>query len=208
MKVIECDQGSTAWLLARCGIPTASEFHELITPARKARESEGRESYLLRKVAEKFMGYPADGGQTFPMQQGSIIETIARPWYEFTYDVKVKQVGFCTTDDGRIGCSPDGLIGEDGGIEIKSPEDHTHLKYLLAGGVPPQYLAQVHGSLYVTGRKWWKFVSYSRYFPSLVVHVERDEAWIAALDAVLKSFLKDFDAARAKINDLMPKDAQ
>ena len=205
MKVHDCQQGSTEWSLLRCGLPTASEFDALISPLGKLRATEGRESYILRKVAEKLMGYPAGGGQSFSMQQGSLIETVARPWYEFTFDTKVKLVGFCTTDDGRVGCSPDGLIGEDGGIEIKSPEDHTHLKYLLGGKVPSEYVAQVQGCLYVTGRKWWKFVSYSRYFPPLVVHVEPDPVFQAALKSALSSFESDYDATLSKIKFLSKK---
>ena len=71
--------------------------------------------------------------------------------------------------------------------------------------MPPQYLAQVHGNLYVTGRPWWLFVSYNRNFPALVVKVARDEAWIAALDAALKQFLADFDAAEAALRGLLEK---
>ena len=203
MKIHHCEQGSTEWHSLRCGIPTASEFDALITPLGKPRKSEGRESYLLQKVCDKLMGYSKDSLNSFSMDQGQIVEKIARPWYEFTYDVKVQQVGFCTTDDGRVGCSPDGLIGEDGGIEIKSPEPHTHLKYLLAGVVPPDYVAQVQGSLYVTGRAWWKFVSFSRHFPPLVLTVTPDPAFQAALKTALESFVTDFDAALAKVYALM-----
>lgn len=207
MKVLTCRQGSTEWAQARVGIPTASEFDSLITPLGKPRASEGRETYLMQKVAERLTGFPYDiaQGGSWDMEQGSIVEKIARPWFEFTYDVKVQEVGFCTTDDGRVGCSPDGLIGEDGGIEIKSPSPHVHLKYLLGGVVPAQYVAQVQGCLWVTGRKWWRFVSFSRHFPALVLTVEPDAAFQAALTAALKTFLADFDAAHAKILALMPK---
>jgi len=198
-----CKQGSTEWSQARVGIPTASEFDALITPLGKPRTSEGRETYLLQKVAEKIMGYPRDTGGSYSMEQGSIIETIARPWYEFTYDTPITQVGLCLTDDGRVGCSPDGLIGEDGGIEIKSPEPHTHLKYLLGGVVPPQYVAQVQGSLWVTGRAYWQFVSFSRFFPALVLRVEPDAAFQAAMGKALAQFLSDFDTALSKVQALI-----
>ena len=146
---------------------------------------------------------PAQSFSGGPMEQGSILEGEALPWLEFAHGVKVNRVGFCETDDKRIGCSPDGLIGEDGGLEIKCPEAHTHLRYLLGGVVPPQYLAQVHGNLFVTGRKWWRFISYNRNFPALDVTVQRDEEWIAALGIVLAAFLTDFDAAYAKVQAII-----
>jgi len=209
MKISNVEQGTPEWKALRLGIPTASDFDKLITPTRKPREGEGRITYLLEKLAERALGYSQDELKpqgSWAMDQGQIVEKIARPWFEFTYDTKVQTVGFCTTDDGKIGCSPDGLIGEDGGIEIKSPQPGNHLKYLFAGNeVPRDYLAQVHGSMYVTGRKWWTFVSYSRQFPCLVVRVARDEAWIAALDTVLRSFVADLDSATARLKELTEK---
>ena len=196
-------QGSEAWLLKRAGVPTASEWDAVISPKWKARTGEGRQTYLLSKVAEKLMGYPEQTWGGGAMEQGSILEGEARPWFEFTTGITVDRVGFCTTDDGRLGCSPDGLIGEDGGLEIKCPSPHKHLAYLVAGVVPDDYLAQVHGSMLVTGRAWWQFISYNRNFPALVLTVKRDEAIQAAMRAALDAFLADFDAALAKVNALI-----
>ena len=106
MIVHDCAQGSTEWFLLRAGKPTASEFDSLITPLRKPRTGEGRETYLLTKVAEKCMGMPAQSYSGGPMEQGSILEGEALPWLEFAHGVKVNRVGFCETDDKRIGCSP------------------------------------------------------------------------------------------------------
>lgn len=203
MKIISCKQGSTEWLQARCGIPTASEFDNLVTPEWKPRTGQGPNSYLLTKAAEKVMGYPLQSFGGGMMEQGSLMEGRALPWYEFTHNVSIQRVGLCTTDDGRIGCSPDGLIGEDGGIECKCPEPHTHLKYLLGGTVPKDYLAQVQGSMFVTGRPWWLFMSYSSYFPPFVVKVERDEAAQKVLGEVLAKFCGELDAAVAKIQALL-----
>ena len=159
---------------------------------------------MLSKVADKLMGYSQDSlaSNMFAVEQGKLVETIAVPWYEFTYDVKIQRVGFCVSDDGRYGCSPDGLIGEDGGIEIKSPQPGKHLQHLLGGIVPKEYVGQVQMSLFVTGRAWWKFVSYSRHLPPLVLHVTPDLAIQAALKASLELFVKDFDAYLAKIKAL------
>lgn len=203
MKIVQCTQGKTDWLQARCGLPTASEFDSLVTPLWKARTGEGPENYLLKKVAERVMGYPMESFFGGAMEQGALLESEAIPFYEGVFGVEIQRVGFCTTDDGRIGCSPDGLIGDDNGIEIKCPEPHTHVKYLLGGVVPKDYVAQVQGAVYVTGRPRWTFLSYSRFFPPLIVHVERDPIAQEALDKALKSFLAQFDIAHAKIQGLL-----
>jgi hypothetical protein len=205
VKRIDCKQGSTEWFLARCGLPTASEFHNLITPEGKARTGEMPRTYLLKKVAERVMGYPAQSFGGGEMEQGSLLESEAVPFYEFTFGEQIQRVGFCTTDDGRIGCSPDGLLGTDGGIEIKCPQPHTHVGYLIAGVVPKEYVAQVQGSLFVTGRAWWTFLSYSRFFPPLIVRVEPDPAFQAALGAALKTFLTDFDRAEEAVRVIIAK---
>ena len=205
MKVIEVRQGSSDWLAARAGVFTASELDNLISPTWKKREGDTPQTYILRKVAERVMGFPLGDVNTWAMEQGSLLEAEAIPWFEFAHDTQVQRVGFVTTDDGRVGCSPDGLVGDDGGIEVKCPQPPAHLKYLLGGGVPKDYLAQVHGSLYVTGRKWWNFLSYSRHFPPLLVRVERDEKIMAAIDEAVQSALADFEDKLARVRAL--KDA-
>lgn len=194
MKIHPAQQGSQAWIEARCGVPTASEFGELLTPKFEVRSGEMPKTYLARKLAEAWGG-PLPKFTSFQMEQGTILEEQAVPFYEFTSGEPVTRVGLCLTDDGRVGCSPDGLIGEEGGIEIKCPEAQTHVKYLLKGTLPEEYAAQVHGSMYVTGRKWWKFLSYRRHFPPLIIKIERDEKIIAQIDAAIKPFLASFDEA-------------
>lgn len=195
MKIIDCRQGDYSWLAARLGRPTASEFDSLVTPLWKVREGSGVETYLYHKLAEHLTQTPQDDASAWAMEQGSILETQAIPWYEFTFDVPIKRVGFCTTDDGKIGCSPDGLIGEDGGIELKCPQPPAHLKYLTEGILPPKYAAQVHGSMLVTGRPWWIFMSYSRQFPKFILKVNRDEKIQSALRSAIDGFLERFDIA-------------
>ena len=166
MKIHDVKQGSEEWFKLRAGIPTASEFGQLLTPLFKVREGEMPKTFVQKKLAEAWMGGPILGfGGSFMMEQGQVVEQEARPFYELTCGEEVTTVGFCTTDDGTVGCSPDGLIGEDGGIEIKCPEPQTHVKYLLNGVLPDDYAAQVHGALFVTGRPWWRFISYRRGFP-------------------------------------------
>ena len=206
MKIIDCQQGSSEWFAARCGVVTASEIDALITPKWKVKEGAGPESYLYKKAAERLLGFSTDqlepGGGTFAMDQGKLIETIAIPWYEFAHDVKVRRVGFCVADDGRIGCSPDGMLANGEGLEIKSPQPENALRYLLGGAVPECYLPQVHFSMLVTGAAAWTFVSYSRHWPALVVRVERDEAIQAKLREAVGGFLSRMDEALAKVAEL------
>jgi hypothetical protein len=195
-------QGSEAWHKLRFGRPTASEFDNLVTPLGKVKTGEGPQSYLYRKLAEHILGRSLDEGGSWAMEQGGILESEAIPFYEFTFDAEVRRIGFVTTDDMRIGCSPDGLIGDDSGIEAKCPLPQTHLRYLLEGGVPKEYVAQVQGCMFVTQRPRWVFLSYCRKMPPHIVHVERDEAFQAALAEATSGFLSRFDAALYKLETL------
>ena len=202
MKIIECEQGTAAWFQARMGVITASEIDSLVSPTWKVRTGEGPQTYLCKKVAEKLLNWSADQLQGFSVDQGKILETIALPWFEFTYETKVKRVGFCLSDDGRTGCSPDGLLPDGTGLEIKGPQPPAQVAYLLGGKVPDHYMPQVQFSLYVTGAAHWTFASYSNQLPSLVVRVERDEKAQAAIAEAVAAFSERFDQALATINKL------
>lgn len=204
MKIHDAKQGTPEWLHARAGIPTASEFKQILTPLFKIRTGDMPNSFLNRKVAEAWLGHPLEEHQSFAqksraMEQGQILEGEAIPWYEFAREMKIQRVGLCLTDDGRVGCSPDGLIAEDEGIEIKCPEADTHVGYLREGVLPDEYAAQVHGSMYVTGRPRWRFLSYRRSFPPFELLVERDEAIQSRIGEALAKFLSDLDAALAQL---------
>lgn len=212
MKIIDCIQGTTEWAMARAGVVTASEIDDLVSPTLKLREGETPKKYLYAKLAERIMGYKEETsgmGGTFPMQNGSILEKVALPWYEFTHNVSVKRVGFITTDDGKIGCSPDGLIAERScGIEIKCPMAATHLKYLLGGGVPAEYVTQVQFSMFVTGYPEWVFVSYHPHLPPFVIHAMRNMAAMAAFEAALKPFLASLDEAEGRVRLMLDAKAR
>jgi len=205
MKTLNCIQGSTEWHAARKGVVTASEIDALVTPEWKVRTGEGVTTYLHTKLAEAVLGYSASemhGGGSFAMEQGQLLEKMAVPFFELVTDLGVDRVGFCVSDDGRIGCSPDGLIGYDGGIEIKCPLPPKHLEYLLGNEVPKAYRAQVQFSMYVTGRRWWKFMSfypYTQHMRPLIVHVEADPKAHESFTIALDMFFERFDAARAKV---------
>lgn len=207
-KIFKCiihrmEQGTKEWLQVRAGIPTASEFKALITPLWKKRTGDGVETYLHKKLAERWQGCPLEasfsGGS---LEQGKLKEEEAIPWYEFDNDIEVDRVGFITTLDGKSGCSPDGLIGDDGGLEFKCPDPHTHVGYLLGGVLPDEYSAQVHGTMLVTGRPWWRFVSYSRGFPTFDLLVMRDEKIIAAMQEAVDAFNVRLDDAFEKLTKM------
>lgn len=195
-------QGSVDWSIARSGIPTASEFDNLVTPEFKIRTGEMPKTYLAKKIAEAWTGGPIASLNTFDMDQGKVLEEEALPFYELETSTPVNRVGLITTDDGRMGCSPDGLIGEHSGIEIKCPAVHTHIGYLLNGTLPKEYAAQVHGSMMITGRKQWKFLSYCRRFPALMLTIERDEEIQATLREALNKFFAAFDEAWARLVEM------
>lgn len=198
----EYSQNSLEWLLARAGIPTASEFDNLVTPKFEIRKGQMPKTYLNLKVAETWQGGPVAGHMMLDMENGKILEDEAKPWYALEYGKEIQSVGFITTDDGKCGCSPDGLLDDECGIEIKCPLPQTHVGYVLGGQLPEQYAAQVHGSMYVTGMKRWKFLSYRRHFPPLLITVERDDKIQAVIAEAVEMFLENFDMAMAKMTEI------
>ena len=180
MRLIECEQGSDEWISARLGIPSASMFGKIITT--QGKWSTQADAYINQLVAEKLTGEQTYVYQNEHMARGTELEPEARAMYEFIKEVEVNEVGFCLHDTLDAGCSPDGLIAEDGGLEIKCPAPATHVEYLKAGVLPSKYKQQVMGCLWITGREWWDFVSYHPTMKTLIVRVERDEEYITALE--------------------------
>lgn len=202
MKVHEVEQGSLEWGLLRAGIPTASEMDALITPKFKIKTGKEPETYLNKKVAEKWQGGPLPQFQGFDMEQGTILESEAIPWFELQFDTTVNRVGFITTDDGLAGCSPDGLLSTDCGLELKCPKAETHVGYLRRAVLPDDYVIQVHASMFITGFKQWKFLSYRRGFPQLVLTIERNEEYHEVIADALDLFTQKFDEAMARMTEI------
>lgn len=187
-------QGSEEWLLARCGKATASEFSSVLAKG----EGKTRMAYLRRVVTERLTGKPTETYSNGHMERGREQEPFARMAYEATTGVLVDEVGFLNHPTLKAGCSPDGLVGEDGGAEIKSVIPTVQLDTILAGGYPSKHRAQIQGSLWITGRAWWDFCSYSPDMPEhlrLYIHrVTRDEDYIKTLAIEVISFLGEVDA--------------
>jgi hypothetical protein len=179
MRVSDAIQGSEEWLETRLGRPTASNFGKLITPTGKA--STSAQSYIDELIAQRITGEIPEFFKSEAMQRGNDLEPIAKSLYEFTYDVDVKEVGLCLHDRYECGASPDGLVGLDGGLEIKCPLPHTHVSYLRDGCIPAKYIPQVQGCLWITEREWWDFMSYHPSMEDLIVRVYRDNAYITKL---------------------------
>lgn len=203
MKIHPAPQGSDDWLSARRGLVTASEMDALVSPKNKVRTGEGVKTYLYRKLAEKIMNYAPDTGQSFAMSQGNLIEDTAVPWFEFVHGVRIQRVGLCISDDGTCAASPDGLIGDDEGIEFKAPQPPKHIEYLSEGVVPDDYKLQVQMCLYVSQRKRWYFVSYSSFLPKFVIVVYPDPEAQAAIKEALTRFNAEFQTQHAKITAMM-----
>ena len=189
--IIECQQYAPEWWAARRGVPTASEFHRFapVWPVRMTAKGEPHKGDL-RDKADAMLNYAAqlvgdlydpmygqrEDYESAAMKNGGLMEPRVRAYYELVTGEAVRQVGFVRSACGRWGCSPDGLVGEDGGLECKSPECPEQVRVLLAGCLPAKHRAQVHGCLIVTGRKWWDYVSHADGMAAILrVRVEPDE---------------------------------
>ena len=200
MKIhTEFAQNSDAWFAARAGVITASEIKALVTATFKVSKGEGVQTYLAKKAAEWFIQAPLDTFNNFDVEQGAILEAEARRTYIFETGEQLEQVGFISSDDGILGCSPDGFVAGSHGAEIKCPKAETHAGYLLDGVLPDQYGQQVQFSMYVTGFKKWRFMSYRRKFPPFIITVESDPVAQKAIADALAGFLPLFAQAKAKL---------
>jgi hypothetical protein len=202
-------QGTDEWLAARLGIPTASEFHKIVSNgtgelsrsrSNKKEMGDVAKKCAYRLVAETLLGRPLEEppGNPWAMLRGKELEPLAIQQYSFTTDVEVRSVGFVTTDCGPIGCSPDGLIvGARGGLEVKCTLDENHMGILI-DGPGDDYTPQVMGTLAICELEWWDLYAYHPELPPVTIRTYRDEPYIAKLNAALGEFLELRDAMLAK----------
>lgn len=188
MQIVECEQGSPEWFAARLGIPTASEFKTIVAVKKDAKDKLTRQTYMRKLAGEIITGTPMENYTNAHMDRGHEQEDEARSLYALMQDCDPLRVGFIR--NGNTGCSPDSLVGEHGGLEIKTALPHIQIERLEKDELPAEHRLQVQGGLWITGRKWWDFVSYSPKLPLFVKRVERDEQCI-----------KDIAAAVAQFND-------
>jgi len=162
-------QGTDEWFKVRLGKLTAS------TAQAVASNGKGLETLCFEKVAEIISGVQEDGYKNADMERGNEQEKLARSAYEMETGLPVKTVGFIELDE-RVGCSPDGLVNEDGLVEIKCHNGATLVKLLFSGKIDTKYVWQMQFQMYVTGRQWVDYVGFNENFPNLkIIRVERDE---------------------------------
>ena len=193
---LDCEQGSEEWLAARLGIPTATGFENIVTATGK--KSASYIKYMAELIEESILG----GGDTFKsgfMERGNQLEPQARAAYEFLTGNDVIQVGgVYLNEDREVMVSPDGLIPSlKKGLEIKCPKMSTHIRYLLEGGLPSEYVIQVQANLWVTGYETWDFVSYCPEYQKQTLYlftVERNPLLMSAFDKLIPQFLNTLRA--------------
>ena len=200
MRGIDCLQGSPQWHAARLGIPTCSRFSDILTP-KKLEPSKSQAKYIHRLVAEAVLGEPIDGEVSFAMERGTLLETQAARAYEWELGVQARLVGFVKHETLEVGGSPDRLVGDDGGVEIKAPLPHTHVGYLL-DGPDADYRLQYQGCIWVTERNWWDFYSHHPSMPDARYRFERDDKVMAAFDEHIPAFLEKLQAAKDRAREL------
>lgn len=207
MKTIDVNQGTFAWWALHRGIPTASEFAKIITPAKGELSKSAAGAYLDDLIAQFYDDRYFDKLDCFlsdAVQEGKATEPRTRAIYELDRLAEVELVGFVTTDDGLFGCSPDGLVPSlDRGVENKSPLRKTHIGYLRDGGLPMKYRPQVHASMAITGLRRWDFISYADPFPPLIVEVEWDD-YTDKVVAAMDQFRPIYQKARDWAFELSP----
>lgn len=197
-------QGSEAWFAIRCGKVTASRVADIAAKT-KSGYSTSRANYMAELIAERLTGEAAQSFTNAAMLWGTEKEPDARAAYEFRTDASVVQVGFVQHPViAMTGASPDGLVGDDGLVEIKCPNTATHLDTLLGQPVPSKYETQMQWQMACTGRKWCDFSSFDPRLPEsmslFVARIERDDKRIAELETEVKAFLSELSAKITELN--------
>ncbi|KQU54822.1 exonuclease [Bosea sp. Leaf344] len=197
IEIVTCQQGSPQWLAARLGIPTASEFASIMAKGRGGSESRTRQTYLYKLAGEIITGEPMESFGNGHMERGKLMEEEARSYYEFMTDTACEPVGFIR--NGRKGASPDGLIGANGLVEIKTKLPHLLIEALLRDEFPPEHKAQCQGQLWVAEREWIDIAVYWPGMPLFVTRATRDEAFIRELAEAVEIFTAELDATVARV---------
>ena len=183
-RIIECEQGSPEWFEARRGIPTASRYGDMLAEGKGVM----RARYMRQLAGEIITEEPMETYKNDKMERGKKHEPDLRKRYAFDHDVDVEQVGFLRSNMIATGCSPDGLVGVDGMLEIKSSEPDLLIELLDSGRAPTQHMPQIQGNLWITGRDWCDLVIGWPKLPLFTARVKRDEPYMANLRRELERF--------------------
>ena len=195
------EQGSQEWHAARLGRVTASRIADVMMKPTTA----GYQNYRAQLVCERLTGQATEGFTSAAMQHGTDTEPQARAVYTMTTGNMVEEVGFIQHPTLTMsGASPDGLIGDLGGVEIKCPQPAEHIRMLTGGAIQRKYLLQMQWGMACTGREWWDFVSFSPALPDdMQIHretVAADPELIEEITAAVTSFLAEVDAMCADLS--------
>ncbi len=198
MRTIDCIQGSPDWFAARCGKVTASRISDL-TAKTKTGWGAGRANYMAELVAERLSGTVAEGYTNAAMKHGTETEPQARAAYQFFRDADVTEAGFVLHPTIDLsGCSPDGLVGADGMVEIKCPNTATHIETLLGSNIPDKYMKQMQWQMRCCERDWCDFVSFDPRLPTrMQLFVERVHfvrIAVVEIETEVLTFLREISA--------------
>lgn len=203
----DIEQRSQDWYAARLGKVTASRVEDVIAKT-KTGYSASREKYMAQLVVERITNKKADSYTNAAMQWGIDQEQYARAAYEARNEVFVDEVGFVPHPRIEMaGASPDGLVNDDGMVEIKCPETQTMIDTLLTGKVPSKYFAQMQFQMACADRSWCDYVVFDPRMPEgaqlFIKRIDRDDAYIAQIESEIEVFLNEVTEKVAKLNQLI-----
>jgi putative phage-type endonuclease len=197
-------QGSEDWFAARLGRVTASRIADVMATT-KTGPSAARKNYMAQLLTERLTGKPTESYTNAAMQWGTDTEPQARAMYELQTGNEVTETGFTPHPDLAAGASPDGLVGDDGMLEIKCPNTATHVDTLLTGKIDRKYILQMHWQMICEGRKWCDFVSFDPRLPSamqlFVKRVEFDEVLAEEITESVKKFLAELNVMERELRE-------
>jgi putative phage-type endonuclease len=200
------EQRSDEWFAARIGKVTASKVADVLAKTQSGYAA-SRANYMAQLVCERLTGQKADSFTSGPIQWGIETEPLARAAYEAYADVLVDEVGFVPHRTIEMaGASPDGLVGDDGLLEIKCPNTATHIETLLSQTVPNKYNTQMQFQMACTNRSWCDFVSFDNRLPEelqlFVKRVPRDNMYIRLMEDEIVKFLNELDIKIAQLMEI------
>lgn len=207
------EQGSPEWFALRVGLVTASRLNDVMSTLKSGGEAATRKNYRAQLVAERLTWAKAESFTNGAMQWGTDNEPLARASYEVLHGIDVEQVGFIKHPVIEwTGASPDGLIGDDGLIEIKCPNTATHLDYLIGGEAPAEYRNQMLWQMECTGRAWCDFVSFDPRMPEdmqlFVIRYHRDDEKLKELREGVVKFLDEVNEMLVKLQAYRERNKQ
>jgi len=204
MRIVSCEQGSEIWQKSRIGLITASKFRDATETLKNGNPTAKSTLYAAQVAIERISGQPCNEGyNSWQMQRGQAKEPMGRMEYEVATGNIASESGVCISDDSLFGYSSDGLVGDDGLIEIKSIVSAIGVLEMWRDGDISEYMHQIQGGMWITGRKWCDFVMYCPQLEPIgkqmfIKRVDRDESFIEDMDQKLFRF-----AAIVKTNELI-----